>query len=143
MGILSKILGVDPAKTVEAVGNGLDKLFTSKEEKLTHKEVMERIRQQPDQAQWAINLAGVQHRSVFVAGWRPAIGWVAAISLFFFYVPQYTIASWVWFKAVQAAQFAAPLPAFPVDAKGVMEIVVALLGMATLRTAEKKMGLSG
>lgn len=142
MGILGKILGVDPAKTVEAVGDGLDKLFTSKEEKLNHKEIMERIRQQPDQAQWAINLAGVQHRSVFVAGWRPSLGWVASIALFFYYVPQYVVASWVWVQAVITAGFVAPLPAYPVNPDGIMELVVALLGMATLRTAEKKMGLS-
>jgi hypothetical protein len=142
MGLLGKILGVDPAKTVEAVSDGLDKLFTSKEEKLTHKEIMERIRQRPDEAQWAINLAGVQHRSVFVAGWRPGIGWVAAIALFFFYVPQFVMATWVWLNAVVAAEFLAPLPPYPVSADGVLELVAALLGMASLRTYEKLKGLT-
>jgi hypothetical protein len=83
-----------------------------------------------------------QHPSVLVAGWRPAIGWVAAMALFAFFVPQFVVGSWVWarecFAALEGQQ---PLPEYPVSAAGLMELVLALLGMGALRTAEKFRGV--
>ena len=143
MGWLDKLTGIpDPSKTVEAVGGVLDDLFTSKEEKLTHKEVMERLRQRPKEAQWKINLAEAAHRTVFVAGWRPAIGWVAATSLFFFYVPQYVIASYVWVTVIIESGFTTPLPAYPATSAGLFELVAGLLGLGLMRTHEKKAGVA-
>jgi len=140
MGILSKIFGAGEAaaKPIEAVGNVLDNLFTSKDEKLTHEEVRMRLAMQPGMAQVELNKIEAGHRSAFVAGWRPAIGWVCAASLFFFYVPQYVIATGIWIKLLAANDWA--LVPYPVDAKGVLELVIALLGMGTLRTFEKTIG---
>ena len=56
MGILSNLLGGDTAVAgVTAVGNVLDNLFTSKDEKLTHEEVRMRLAMAPDMAQTEIN----------------------------------------------------------------------------------------
>lgn len=143
MGWLDKIIGIpDPGKAVEAVGGVLDELFTSKEEKLSHDEIMERIKQNPQKAQWKINQIEAGHRTVWVAGWRPAIGWVAAISLFFFYVPQYVVSTYIWVKAIAMAGWVTPLPAYPTSADGVLELVGAMLGIAILRSAEKARGLT-
>lgn len=77
------------------------------------------------------------HQSVFVAGWRPAIGWVCAMGLFCYFVPMGVMASVLWVKASWAAQAITP---YPVDSGALTELVYALLGLGTLRTIEKTAG---
>ena len=137
MGFLDKILGGAAAQPIEAVGNVLDKLFTSKDEKLTHDEVLLRLAQEPNLAQVELNKVEAGHRSVFVAGWRPWIGWVCGIALFFYFVPQYVLASYLWAKMSLSLGELMP---YPVGAEGLMELVIALLGLGALRTVEKSQG---
>ncbi len=138
MGWFSKLVGApDASNVVSATGNALDSLFTSDEEKAQAAAVMEKIKQNPQMWQAQINMISAGHRSVFVAGWRPALGWVAAISLGFFYIPQYALASYLWIRTILAT---GELVAFPVNADGLLELVFAMLGLATLRTAEKFKG---
>lgn len=122
------------AQPVEALGNVFDKLFTSDEERAIADQVMEKIKQRPQILQGEINKLEAQHRSIFVAGWRPFIGWVCGASLTAYYIPQFVIASILWVKACWAAGILQPYPA---DASGLLELVLALLGMATIRTVEK------
>lgn len=137
MGFLNKVFNVGEAAVapITAVGNILDNLFTSKDEVLTHEAILTRLAQAPNLAQVELNKVEASHRSIFVAGWRPAIGWVCAISLFFFYVPQFIIASFVWVKLLMANNW--EMVAYPLSAQGLMELVVALLGMGILRTVDK------
>lgn len=137
LGIIGKMFGGGVAEPIKAIGNVVDDLFTSDDERLSHKEVMERIQQRPGLVQSEINKVEAQHRSTFVAGWRPAIGWVCAASLFMFYVPQYALASYIWAKASIAADHLIP---YPTTSDGLMELVFALLGMGTIRMAEKLAG---
>lgn len=131
---LGKQAGDAIASPVEAIGNVLDKLFTSDEEKAQARQVMEKIRQHPQELQVEINKIEAQHRSVFVAGWRPFIGWVCGISLAAFYIPQFSVATVLWVKACWAVK---ELQSYPADASGLLELVLALLGMASIRTIEK------
>ena len=131
MGWLDKLVGIpDPAKTIEAVGGALDKLFTSKEEKLTHKELMERIKQRPQEAQWAINQTEAGHRTIFVAGWRPFIGWVCGLGL----ANTFLVNPWIQWITSKAG------PTLPQDI--MLELVLALLGLGALRTLEKSRGVA-
>jgi hypothetical protein len=139
MGILKKLIGLEVAKPVEAVGNVLDKLFTSDEERLDKQALLTKLAMQPNLAQVELNKVEASHRSAFVAGWRPAIGWVAAISLAIFYIPQYAVASKLWVETVLAKGELVP---YPVTADGLLELVLALLGLGTLRTIEKLQGRS-
>ena len=137
MGWVDKLLGGGGdalAKPIDAIGNALDKVLTSKEEKAAGKAVMEKLKQNPAELQVEINKLEAQHKSLFVAGWRPAIGWVCALSLAFYFIPQYIVATILWAKLSWAAQ---AIVLYPVSATGLMELVFALLGMATLRTYEK------
>ena len=108
--------------------------------RLSREEALTRLAQRPHLAQAAITKAEASHRSVFVSGWRPAIGWVAAISLFFFYVPQYFSASAVWVISISESGWSTPLPQYPTDADGLLELVLALIGLGALRTVEKVNG---
>lgn len=128
MSFWDKLLGGSIAEPVEAVGNVLDELFTSDDERLSHQEVLERLRQQPDLAQIGLNKAEAGHRSVFVAGWRPAIGWICAIGLFFPFTIN-PIIQWITGD---------PGPQLPTDV--MTELVLAMLGMSGLRTYEKMKG---
>jgi hypothetical protein len=116
------------AAPVTAVGNVLDALFTSDEEELTLENAKLRLLQQPNLAQVELNKVEAQHRSVFVAGWRPAIGWVCALGLFMTFIIN-PILQWSTSKAG---------PTLPDDI--MMELVIALLGLGALRTVEKMQG---
>jgi hypothetical protein len=125
MSLLSKLFASNVAQPIEAVGNVVDKLFTSDDERLAREEVMARLAQQPGLAQVELNKVEAQHRSVFVAGWRPAIGWVCAASLCFPFILNPCIQWWT----------GDPGPELPLDFLG--ELIFALLGLGVLRTAEK------
>ena len=140
MGLLSSLLGGATTAPITAIGSIVKTIFGDKGEKLTHDEVMARIALQPTLVQKEINKVEASHRSLFVAGWRPGIGWVCVISLFFFYVPQYVIASIVWVKLITENDW--EIVPYPVDDQGIMELVLAMLGMATLRGVEKLRGRS-
>jgi len=149
MNWFTSLFSSSAAKPIEAIGSVFDELFTSDDERAAADAVMEKLKQHPGELQVGLNKIEAQHRSVFVAGWRPAIGWVCALSLFFFYVPQYIVATWVWVDAVTAAINIAKetnsvfvLPEYPVSADGVLELVLAMLGMATIRQIDKMSGRS-
>jgi len=129
MGVLSWLgMGKQAAAPIEAVGNVFDKLFTSDEERAAADAVMEKLRQQPGALQVELNKIEAGHRSVFVAGWRPAIGWVCAVGLSFPFVIN-PILQWSTGDAG---------PSLPTDT--IMELVIAMLGMGALRTVEKMKG---
>lgn len=130
MGFLSNLIGGGDAvaKPVEAVGNVLDALFTSDEERLDKKIVLERLAQQPGLAQVELNKVEAGHRSLFVAGWRPFIGWVCGVGLAFMFLIN-PILQWASAKAG---------PELPQDV--ILELVLALLGLGALRTFEKMKG---
>jgi hypothetical protein len=130
MGILSKIFGASTAAVTEpinAVGSIVKTIFGDKGEKLTHEEVMARIQQNPMMVQAEINKVEAGHRSTFVAGWRPFIGWVCGIGL----AQAFLIAPWM-------DTFGRIAPSIPLDR--LMELVIAMLGLAAYRTVEKLAG---
>jgi hypothetical protein len=124
---------------VSAVGDTLDELFTSDEERNAAKIVMEKLRLQPGKLQAQINLVEAAHRSVFVAGWRPFIGWVCGASLATYFLPQFIISAVVWVMAIHALAWKT-IPPYPADPSALFELVIAMLGMGVMRTAEKAMG---
>ena len=131
MGILKTIFGGGQAvPAITAVGTIVDNLFTSKDEKLTHEEVRIRLAQQPDLAQIELNKVEASHRSKFVAGWRPFLGWVGGLGLFNMFLLNPYIQ---WFSGKEG-------PNLPEGV--IMELVFALLGLGTLRTMEKIKGKS-
>ena len=131
--------------TVEKTGSAFDKLFTSDEERQAGKILMKTIEQKP--AEWAqeLNVISAQSGNWFNSGWRPGLGWVGVLGLFFFFVPQYIVGSVIWtiscWEVLQAGGDIA-LPVYPVNAEGLMELVFLLLGGATVRAAEKLAGIA-
>ena len=82
-----------------------------------------------DQQQADTNAVEAQNPSVFVSGWRPAIGWVGAFALAYQYI-------------VRPFAYGAGWHDLPVLDSSLNELVFSLLGMAGLRTYEKMQGVA-
>lgn len=131
MGILSQFFSVGAAEPIQAVGGVLDDLFTSDEEELSLEIVKQRLAQKPALAQAAIMKVQAQHRSTFVAGPRPFLMWVCGIGFLFAFVINPLLQ---WLMPEIGA------PKLPLDV--MMELTLAMLGLAGLRTVEKLKGLT-
>lgn len=86
-------------------------------------------------SQTEINKIEAAHQSIFVAGWRPAIGWVGAIGLFWSYVGQ-PVAIWT----VTTFGLGIAIPLIPTE--NLLELVLAMLGIGGMRSWEKSRGLT-
>jgi len=75
------------------------------------------------------------HRSVFVSGWRPFLGWCSGLGFAWVFVVS-PVAQWV--LALQGITLV--LPQLQTDV--LMELTLAMLGLAGLRTWEKSKGLT-
>jgi hypothetical protein len=88
------------------------------------------------QGQLEINKQEAQHGSVFVAGWRPGIGWVCGAALAWNFIFQ-PIISWGFFiGGVDLAE--APR----LDTGELTTVLVGMLGLGGLRTYEKRLGVA-
>lgn len=101
------------------------------------------------QIQADVNQAEAGHRTLFVAGWRPWIGWVGGMGLALYFIPQYVAGAAIWCMAcwqvlqttaITADNVTSVLPPYPVTADGLLELVIGMLGLGTLRTLEKAAG---
>lgn len=116
---------------IKDVGEALDGLFTSDEEKITAETLRERVNQSPSMLQALANIEAAKHRSVFVAGGRPAHLWVSALAWFFVLIINPAI-QWVTDK---------PGPDIPVEA--LVSLSLGILGIyGTQRTFEKYKGVT-
>ena len=125
---------LDPIGSIVAgLAGGLDELFTSDEERETAKLKLATLMQQPHILQAVANIEGAKHRSVFVAGWRPAIGWVAALGLAY----QFLVLP---FAGLINAYLELPTALPNLESDQLMTLVLALLGLGGMRTFEKYKG---
>jgi hypothetical protein len=103
-----------------------------------------------DSAQTDINKIEAASSSVFVAGWRPYIGWICGTALGVYYIPQALIGAVLWLIQCISVMYAAPdiskvtLPAYPVvfDVAQIIGLVLSLLGMGAIRMSEKIKGVA-
>ena len=86
-------------------------------------------------AQAAVNQQEAAHRSVFVAGWRPFIGWTCGVSLAWNFVLAPML---MWVDAWVGLGFT------PVtfDMDSLTTILMGMLGLGGLRTYEKAKGIA-
>lgn len=122
---------------------GIGSLFTSAREAITGEKIIDPVEagklelqfKQLEQAlsngQIAINKEEAKHPSIFVAGWRPFIGWVCGMSLMFHFI---VFPTTMWILAI----FSIAVPNPPIfDMQSLMTILGGLLGLGGLRTFEK------
>ena len=85
------------------------------------------------QSQLDINKVEAAHPSIFVSGWRPAIGWVCGAGC-----------AWNW-VLLPVAKVLLPMAGYvvavsPADLSEMMPLLFGLLGLGGLRTVEKLNG---
>lgn len=86
--------------------------------------------------QLEVNKTEAASSSLFVAGWRPAVGWVCAMALAYTYLlyPLLLWAAAVWWPAGKP-------PALGTDGM-LFELLLGMLGLGGLRTFEKLKGVA-
>ena len=77
--------------------------------------------------QTKINAVEAQHRTLFVAGWRPFIGWICGVALAYNFVIRDLF---IWITQTTEAP-----PALQMD--HLMTVLLGMLGLGGLRTFEK------
>lgn len=85
--------------------------------------------------QAAINQTEAASSNIFVAGWRPFIGWVCGAGLAWAFIVA-PMASWL----LAALEIKQSLPRLEIEY--LLELVVAMLGLGGLRTFEKLKGVA-
>jgi hypothetical protein len=134
IGVISGLLGGKDG-ALKQVASVIDSLHTSEEEKLDKKILMQRIQQKLAEKQLDVNAKEASHRSIFVAGWRPFIGWIGGLALAFEFILSPSIE---WYAKFSGLELTAP----EIQTGPLLAIVTSMLGVAGLRSFEKSKGLT-
>ena len=117
----------------------LDKVIPDKDlrEKLSHEiaTMAERHSQEQVMAQIEVNKAEAAHKSIFIAGWRPAIGWICALGMAgnFLIIPFANM-------GLELAKTGIVVPMIALSE--MMPVLMGMLGLGAMRTFEKTKGVS-
>ena len=135
--VLGKIFGGDTLKTV---GNVIDDLHFSGEEKEKLKLQMQEIDAKLKEKQMSINLADAQSTAGGLSGfmqrsWRPLIGMSAAIAIFW----EFVLSKFILFFLGVFHYEVLNIP--QLDLQHLMPLVLALLGMSGIRSFELAKGV--
>jgi len=124
---------------IPLVGDVLDRFFPDKEKaEQAKREIESQLTQHLaniDLAQLEVNKEEAKSRNVFIAGWRPFIGWTSGIALCWTYILQ-PIAQFV------LAQTGHLIDLPGLDMSTMMPVLLGMLGLGGLRTWEKYKGLT-
>jgi hypothetical protein len=126
-------------KLIGPVTSLLDKFVEDKDQKakLAHEvaTMAQRHAQELAKAQLEVNKAEAQHRSLFVSGWRPAVGWCCVFGMMgnFMVIP---FTNFV--LALLKIDVVVPL----IDTATMMPVLMGMLGLGAMRTYEKRTGVS-
>ena len=135
MGFLSNLVGGGAVSVVKGFADVIDTFVETDEEKKAAELVKAKLMAEPMLAQIELNKIEAQHRTVFVAGWRPFIGWVCGVALLWHFV-LYDMLVWM-----QASFFpgSTVVPRLG-GTETLVTVVLSLLGLGAFRTAEKMTG---
>ena len=119
MSILTSLIG--------PVTGLLDKFIEDKDQKnaiaFELATMAEKHAQELAKGQLEVNKVEAAHNNLFVSGWRPAIGWICGLSLFYSTILSPILGIW----------FTVP----PVDNALLTSVLMGMLGLGTMRMVEK------
>ena len=122
------MFGIDDA--IAAGLKVLDKFIPDPEAKAKAESELRESFMKWDQAQNEVNKVEAAHRTVFVAGWRPFVGWTCGGAFAYHFVAQPFL-----IFALAAFGKTIALPTFPMEA--LLTVLLGMLGLGGLRTYEK------
>jgi len=114
---LLNILGLSKKDDISGLGLEIRELLKGKE--IDPQKLIE--------LQAEINKIEAQHRTIFVAGWRPFIGWVCGFALAYNFILRDLL---VWFIGPEQVP-----PALQME--HLMTVLIGMLGLGGMRTFEK------
>ena len=115
---------------IKPVSKILDKFVADKDLKAKLQHELDTEIHRANLAQIEVNKAEASHKSLFVAGWRPFVGWVCAGALAYHFIFQP-----IMVFAISVYGVSITLPEF--DMGSLMTILMGMLGLGGLRTLEK------
>ena len=118
----------------------LDKFIEDKDQKnaLAHEiaTLAEKQAHEIAKGQIQINAEEAKSRNIFIAGWRPFVGWTCAVALAYHFV----LNPIILFITAWTGAVIPELPQFDMDS--LMTVLLGMLGLGGLRTYEKKAGIT-
>lgn len=143
---------IDPLSAAFSIGKVLiEKIWPDPAKQAEELRKLEELRQNGDLAeltlqvqiltgQMDINKTEAQHKSIFVAGWRPFVGWVGGVALAYQFV-LYPLLLWIWFIAAPADAKGVALAAPPImDTSALYTLLLGMLGIGGMRSFDKVKG---
>lgn len=124
---LGKFLGL--SNPIKEIPEAIDRFVETADEKRAWQILKKKIEENNNKWQNSVNMVEAQHKSLFVAGWRPAIGWICSLGLLY---------SWFVHPILQMLNLSAP----QLETGVIVSLVTSMLGMAGIRTYEKKNGIA-
>ena len=121
-------------RLINPISTLLDKVIPDKDlkEQLAHDIATMAERHSHDiiKAQIEVNKTEAAHKSLFVSGWRPAVGWTCCLGLAgnFIFIPMVNFV-----LALTGSDITIPL----IDVSTMMPVLMCMLGLGTMRTVEK------
>jgi hypothetical protein len=147
MSYVGKILGTAGAETAKGLLEGIGGLATSIRGAITGelppeaRATLEALAIEADKmaldGQVAINLVEAKHTSLFIAGWRPFIGWTCGLALSWHFLLHPVV---IWYMAIKLPDLALPPP---LDLSQLYPVVIGMLGLGVFRTYEKSKNAQG
>ena len=134
MSWVSKLAGKPVVGVIDAFREFVDETFTSDDERKQADLLMEKVKQEPYRLQAKINMIEAGHRSRFVAGWRPFVGWVCGFGFAYHMIIQPLLLFIATTNGVDLSE----LPTF--DTSALTTVLMGMLGLGGLRTFEKLQG---
>jgi hypothetical protein len=134
---------------IEGVGKVAGDLITTDKERLQmaleeRKLDLEekKIDQATDLAQVEVNKIEAASSNFFVAGWRPAVGWVGVLGLVYQFLG-YPLMQWLWVFGQSYDIIPKGLnPPPDLDVEQLMTLLAGLLGFGGMRSFEKSKGVA-
>ena len=130
--IFGSIAGGGIVSAAEGVANIIDQFVETDDEKRVAELIKAKMMMKPSLAQIELNKVEAGHRSIFVAGWRPFIGWVCGFALLWHFI-LFDFLTWV---TVNFFPHVTNIPQLT-GTETLVTVLLSLLGLGAMRTAEK------
>lgn len=134
--LIASKLGTEATPDAVAIAlQNPDNLLKLKEIEQEQQQSLQDFLAKEDAAQTAVNQSEAQSSSLFVAGWRPAVGWSCASAFLYSFVVQPFA---VFVVSLVGLKIQVPV----LDISQMMPVLLGMLGLAGMRTYEKTQGVS-
>ena len=133
--LFGSLAGGGLVSAAEGVANIIDRFVETEDERQAAELIKARLMMKPSLAQIELNRIEAGHRSIFVAGWRPFVGWVCGFALAWHFI-LFDMLTWV------TVNFFPEVTEIPrlTGTETLVTVLLSLLGLGALRTGEKLAG---